>query len=98
MSGLVRENVVEKTSLEGNNSSSICYVPGNIFSLLPHTFQTSFLETMLGGLGRLSCLEVATESSPSHFADGSSAAPISPGEFSASGLWKAPLDLSLIHI
>ena len=25
-----------KTSLEGNNSGSICYVPGNIFSLLPH--------------------------------------------------------------
>ena len=55
-------------------------------------FQTSFLETMLGDLGRLSCLELATEPSPPHSADGSSAAAISPGGFSAAGLWKAPLD------
>ena len=30
----------------------------------PSTFQTSFLEAMLGELGRLSCLELATEPSP----------------------------------
>ena len=57
----------------------------------PSTFQTSFLEAKLGELGRLSCLELATEPSP-HFADGSSAADISPGGFSAAGLWKAPLN------
>ena len=36
-------------------------------------------------------LEPATEPSP-HSADGSSPAEISFGEFSAAGLWKAPLD------
>ena len=57
----------------------------------PSTFQTSFLVTMLGDLGSLSCLALVTEPSP-HSADGSFAAAISPGRFSAEGLWKAPLD------
>ena len=61
------------------------------------TFQTSFLEEMLGELGRLSCLELATERSP-HSADGSSAAGISPGGFSAAGLWKAQLDAPLTRV
>ena len=42
----------------------------------PSVFQTSFLEAMLGELGRLSCLELATEPSP-HSADGSSTTAIS---------------------
>ena len=64
----------------------------------PSTFQSSFLETMLGYLGRLSCLELATEPSPPHSADGSSATAISLGGFSAAGLWKAQLDGPLIGV
>ena len=64
----------------------------------PSTFQTSFLETMLGDLGRLSCLEFATEPSPPHSADGFSVAAISPGGFSAARLWKAPLDGPLSRV
>ena len=48
-------------------------------------------ETMLWELGRLSCLELATEPSP-HSADGSSAAAIQPGELTATGRRRAPLD------
>ena len=60
----------------------------------PSVFQTSFLEAMLGELGRLSChvWKLATEPSPPHSADGSSAADKAPGGFSAAGLWKAPPD------
>ena len=63
----------------------------------PATFQIPFLKTMLGDLGRLSCLELATEPSP-HSADGSSAAAIQPGGFSAAGLRKAPLDGPLTRV
>ena len=60
----------------------------------PSTFQTSFLEGSLGEHGRLSCLEHATEPSPPRSADGSSAAVTPPSGFSATGLWKDPLDCS----
>ena len=39
-----------------------------------------------------------TDPSPPHSADGSSAADISPGGFSAPGLWKARLDGSLTRV
>ena len=55
----------------------------------PASFQTSFLESVLGDLGRLSCLEHATQPSHPHSADGSSAAAIQPGGFSTAGLGKA---------
>ena len=51
----------------------------------------SLLEAVLRDLGRLSCLELAMEP-PSHSADGSSAAALHPGGFSAARLRKAPLD------
>ena len=51
-----------------------------------------FLKTMLEDLGRLVCLELATELSLLHSADGFSAAYISPRGFSSAGLWKTPLD------
>ena len=60
----------------------------------PSTFQTSFLEGLLGEHGRLSFLEHATEPSPPRSADGSSAADTPPNGFSAAGLWKVPLDCS----
>ena len=52
----------------------------------------SFLDIVLGDLRRLTCLELAVKPSPPHSADGSSAAAIQPGGFSAEGLRKAPLD------
>ena len=50
----------------------------------PSVFQTSFLEAMLGELGKLSChvWKLATEPSTPHSADGSSAADKAPGGFS----------------
>ena len=57
----------------------------------PAFFQTPLLKAVLGDLGRLSCLALATESSP-HSADRSSAAVLQPGGFSAAGLKKASLD------
>ena len=63
----------------------------------PASFQTPLLEAVLGDLGRLPCLELATEPSP-HSADGSSAAAIQPGGFSAAGLRKAPMDGPLARV
>ena len=54
-----------------------------------------FWKTRLGNPGDLSCLELATEPSPPHSADGSSAADTPPSGFPAAGRWKAPLDCSV---
>ena len=48
----------------------------------------------LGNSGDLPCLELATEPSPPHSADGSSAADAPPSRFPAAVLWKPPLDCS----
>ena len=53
-----------------------------------------FWEAHLGNSGDLSCLQLATEPSPPHSADGPSAADSPPSGFPAAGLWKAPLDCS----
>ena len=63
--------------------------------LLPSRLR--FWKLCSGHLGRSSCLQLATEPSL-HSADGSSAAAISPGGFSAAGLWKAPLDSPLTRV
>ena len=58
----------------------------------PSVFQTSFLEAMLGELGRLSCLETRHGAFSSTVRRRILAANISPGGFSAARLWKAPRD------
>ena len=58
----------------------------------PSVFQTWFLETMLGELGRLSCLETRHGAFSSTVRRRILAANISPGGFSAARLWKAPRD------
>ena len=45
-------------------------------SIMGLSLHTSFLKTLFGDLGRLSSLELATEPSPLHSADGSSTASI----------------------
>ena len=64
----------------------------------PASFRTPLLEAVLGHLGRLSRLELATEPSPPHSAGESSAAALQPGGFSAAGLKKAPLDGPLTRV
>ena len=56
-----------------------------------------FWKPCSGISGDLSCLELATEPSPQS-ADGSSAAAIQPGGFSAAGLRKARLDGPLTRV
>ena len=63
----------------------------------PASFQNSFVETILGRHGRLPFLELATEPSP-HSAGGSSVVVVQPGEFTAAGLRKAPLDSGLARV
>ena len=48
----------------------------------PSVLQTSFLEDMLGNSGDCHVWKLATDPSPPHSTDGSSAADISPGRFS----------------
>ena len=87
--------LVECELYHHQNWGVMCHVPGTNTPIhireTPATFQTSFLETILGDLVRLSCLELATEPSP-HSADGSFPAATQPGGFSAARLRKAPLD------
>ena len=66
----------------------------------PSVFQTSFLEAYCrpGNSGDCHVWKLATDPSPPHSADGSSAADISPGGFSAAGLWKAPLEGPLTRV
>ena len=64
--------------------------------LLPSRLR--FWQPGSGSSGDCRVWKLATDPSPVHSADGSSAADISPGRFSAAGLWKAPLDGRLTRV
>ena len=63
--------------------------------LLPS--RLGFWKPCSGSSGHCHVWKLATEPSP-HSAEGFSAADISPGGFSAAGLWKAPLDGPLTRV
>ena len=64
--------------------------------LLPSRLR--FWKPCSGNSGDCHVWKLATDPSPPHSADGSSAVDISPGGFSAAGLWKAPLDGPLTRV
>ena len=74
-----QQNVLEKCSFFINYAFLMLqkadYAKRNA-SIMGLSLHTSFLKTLFGDLGRLSSLELATEPSPLHSADGSSTASI----------------------